>query len=580
MLLGMVWGTPVRNWLGRYVESTVVDLGFLGLLLLIYEGIFLQENLVNVTDHRIGGLTTSLKSLKANFRLSLLVALTGVCLPIGMSFILMVLTGATPLQAIAAGASLCSTSLGTTFTVMEASGLTATRMGVVLSSAAMIDDVIGKESISLVLAPGLTNRSALVMVQVITNLGSSASFNAMAVIRPIFVSLGFALAVPMFCHFVVLPLTKRLTDRKMMPSDSMLSKLLGSQESAFVVHTAILVGMITGANYAGTSSLFAAYLSGAAITWWDSEVPHGSPCFAEERTPKPKAVPREDVNTNPNFRFSPESLDDRIMTAPPVKINADQNIKQTTSCQSVAAMPQDNVRIHGDRHSQTSGVIIFEKYYQQTLHRILKPFFFASIGFSVPITRMFAGSVVWRGLIYTALMILGKLLCGLWLVRLNVPGLLSPFTRARKLHSEKTNPTALPPSRIVDTKIDRPEAGLKNKSKTQQANTSVKLDRSSKHPHRTPEAANPVSIYPGGIVGCAMVARGEIGFLISSLAEMNGIFGEEANGHVFLIVTWAILLCTILGLIGVGFMVRRLKRLSEGKGSGSGRDVLGAWGLA
>lgn len=69
-----------------------------------------------------------------------------------MSFILMVFTGATPLQALVAGASLCSTSLGTTFTVMQASGLTATRMGVVLSSAAMIDDVIGKKSISLVLA--------------------------------------------------------------------------------------------------------------------------------------------------------------------------------------------------------------------------------------------------------------------------------------------------------------------------------------------------------------------------------------------------------------------------------------------
>lgn len=57
---------------------------------------------------------------------------------------LVVLANATPLQAFAAGAALCSTSLGTTFTVMQTSGLSATRMGVVLTSAAMMDDVVGR----------------------------------------------------------------------------------------------------------------------------------------------------------------------------------------------------------------------------------------------------------------------------------------------------------------------------------------------------------------------------------------------------------------------------------------------------
>lgn len=74
-----------------------------------------------------------------------------------------------------------------------------------------------------------------------------------------------------------------------------------------------------------------------------------------------------------------------------------------------------------------------------------------------------------------------------------------------------------------------------------------------------------------------MVARGEIGFLVSSLAEKNGIFGEEANGQLFLTVTWAILLCTVIGPTCVGTMIRRLKRLSEGKSSGGERDVLGVW---
>ena len=90
-----------------------------------------------------GGLLTSFKALKANLLLSAGVALTGIALPIALSFCLLPLTGATLLEAFAAGAALCSTSLGTTFTVLSTSGLVATRLGVVLSSAAMMDDVVG-----------------------------------------------------------------------------------------------------------------------------------------------------------------------------------------------------------------------------------------------------------------------------------------------------------------------------------------------------------------------------------------------------------------------------------------------------
>ena len=414
------------------------------------------------------------------------------------------------------------------------------------------------------------------MVQVITNLGGSASFNAMAVIRPIFVSLAFALAVPIFCHFAVVPLTRRLADQKMMPRNSMLLRLLGTQQWVFVIHTAILVGMITGASYAGTSSLFAAYLSGAAISWWDTEVPHSSSCVTEEKPPKSNAVSGGGINSNPKS----QNPDDQIMAAPSVTLNKDQNVKQSASGQVASSSSKDGVRLHGDRRRMTNGVDIFDKYYRQVLDRILKPFFFASIGFSVPITRMFAGSVVWRGLIYTAIMVLAKIFCGLWLMQLKIPGLPSPFSKGKKSHPKKNNTPELPPSSTVDSEIDRPETELKAKSATQQANISAKLGRSSKHSHQTSKAAKPVSIYPGAIVGCAMVARGEIGFLISSLAEMNGIFGEAANGQLFLTVTWAIILCTIVGPCFVGILVRRLKLLSERKERGGGRNVLGVWGLA
>lgn len=71
-----------------------------------------------------------------------------------LSFVLGRLIDATYIQCFAAGAALCSTSLGTTLTVLGTSGLIKSRLGVVLSSAAIMDDVVG-----------------LVMVQVISNLG-------------------------------------------------------------------------------------------------------------------------------------------------------------------------------------------------------------------------------------------------------------------------------------------------------------------------------------------------------------------------------------------------------------------------
>jgi len=90
-----------------------------------------------------------------------------------------------------------------------------------------------------------------------------------------------------------------------------------------------------------------------------------------------------------------------------------------------------------------------------------------------------------------------------------------------------------------------------------------------------------------------MVARGEIGFLISSLANSQGLFSANVSGQspaqdesdpIFLIVTWAIVLCTIVGPLTVGFLVRRLKTLEERAEAGTSpegakRNVLGSWGV-
>lgn len=91
----------------------------------------------------------------------------------------------------------------------------------------------------------------------------------------------------------------------------------------------------------------------------------------------------------------------------------------------------------------------------------------------------------------------------------------------------------------------------------------------------------PKSLYPAAILGSAMVARGEIGFLISSVAEANGVFGEGENTEEYLVVTWAILLCTLIGPITVGLLVKRVKRLqqTERRTSVGQEDPLGIWGV-
>ena len=259
----------------------------------------------------LGGLATSFKALRANLGRSTGVAATGIALPIGLSFLLQSLLGASPLQAFASGAALCSTSLGTTFTILGTSGLSSTRLGVVLTSAAMMDDVVG-----------------LIMVQVISNLGGG-EFNAITVVRSILVSIAFAILVPVVCRILIKPATLKLNELREANPDSSLDTWLSAKKTAFIIHTLLLLILVTGGTFAGTSSLLAAYIGGATISWWDSEVPHPS-------------VYR---HTTPSTKDSAETF----------------------------AKPQIS----------TAGTDVYNHYYKATVENILKPFFFVRFPFIV-----------------------------------------------------------------------------------------------------------------------------------------------------------------------------------------------------
>jgi Kef-type K+ transport system membrane component KefB len=137
---------------------------------------------------------------------------------------------------------------------------------------------------------------------------------------------------------------------------------------------------------------------------------------------------------------------------------------------------------------------------------------------------MFEGSIVWKGIVYAIIMIIAK-------------GLVSTVIYAEYFFRTWRGPRKSAPQRTTPQEQE---------------------NRNAKIPHM--EAL---------LVGFAMIARGEIGFLIASLSQSSGTLSlrssdgssSESSGEaVFLVIVWAVVICTIFGPVAVGVLVRRLKR--------------------
>ncbi len=248
---------------------------------------------------------------------------------------------ATPIQSFAAGAALCSTSLGTTFTVLSTSGLASTRLGSVLATAAMMDDVVG-----------------LVMVQVVSSLGSrEEKLSAATTVRPVLVSAAFAVALPLACRYVLRPAMAYLA--RLHIGNSTVKSLLPLQrrQLTFVIHTCLLLALVVGASFAGTSVFLAAYLAGIVVAWWDTE-------YAE---------PGPTVTNN----------------APTREITGAEATTRTTTSQEpepggrVDKAPESNPELGkvGCDEAGSTGLAVYECYYSQAVERVLKPFFFVGYPF-------------------------------------------------------------------------------------------------------------------------------------------------------------------------------------------------------
>ncbi|EEQ27571.1 conserved hypothetical protein [Microsporum canis CBS 113480] len=447
----ITWGTPGAKWLDMSSQDTIVQLGYLGVFL--YSIIFISSQLQRRIGHRLSVPEGEYRPV-------------GGCgsyrgmFPHGYCFVLQPLAEATPLQAFAAGAALCSTSLGTTFTILNTSGLLSTRLGTVL---------------------------------IISNLGkANVSFNPVSVIRPLAVSFGLTITVPLVCRFIVKPLTLMFNKIRQSNTDGYVNRPSRMTYTPFILHTFIFFGLVTSATIAGTSNLFAAYLAGASISWWDSEVSH------PEVSTKNKSSTF--LNYNPKIALlwcNPDSF--------------------TSSC---------HVSL------KNGGLDIYHKYYAPVTAYILKPLFFVCF----PINDMFHSETVWKGIVFSILMLLGKVITGIWLMRLNISWP-KPYI-PKSIRSVMAGPVMCFKRTSKEQKCKRAPMDEVGQGRRPISNNSASESSNPNYPSSTPSRIKkPLSLYPAAMLGTAIVSCGEIGFLIVSLAETNDLF--SSHGELYLIVTWA-----------------------------------------
>ncbi|KAF9463242.1 Cation/H+ exchanger [Collybia nuda] len=422
LALGVIFGPEASNLLPDYIQHTFILLGYIGLLLLVFEA----------------GLSTDISLLYHNIFLSLVVALTGVGLPIALSLLLLAHGyGYSLLQAFGAGAALCSTSLGTTLALLRP-GLRQTKTGAVLLSAALLDDIIG-----------------LVFAAIIPNLPyeGSSSPNSIAwytVARPILVSLAFAFGTPALAYIL---------SRLLWKSPPLCRARFFTKQMQLLLIVSVTSGFVAGAQYAGTSELFGAYLAGTSLS----------------------------------YIFS-------VPTLPTLRV--------TTSQSQVPCL-----------HDMKDTFAVF---IQPLLHHIFSPIFFASIGMAIPIRSLVfvdgSRRVIWRGIVYSFLMILAKTTVGAWMLvhKVSHPRLGWCYWSKKSMRSHKSN-------------------------KKESGNAKTELTH-------TQSAA---------LVGLAMVARGEIALIVAQLARPLLVVGTfENNTEAYAVVIWAILITTVSGALGVGLLLR------------------------
>ncbi|KAB8259391.1 Sodium/hydrogen exchanger family-domain-containing protein [Aspergillus pseudonomiae] len=340
------------------------------------------------------------------------------------------------------GAALSATSLGTTFAVISSASKTVdlaqTRVGSVLVSAAVIDDVVG-----------------LVLSSIISDLGKLSNSDAnlgWIIGRPIVASVAMAILTPVVTKFLFAPIFRKYIEFHFARYDHI---------SNIILMTLVLCAFISIAAYTGTSVLFGAFLAGTFLSYLPSKRPDG----------------------------------------PFVVMSREE----------------------GEQNEDKSPTFVhtFEAYLLGVQTYLMEPLFFASIGFAIPFVQLWTGKRIWRGILYTLLMVVAKFVVGIWIpIWKYLPG-----TKSKTGKASKESPAA------PDVPVESPKDNA--------------------------------TMLSALLLGSAMVARGEIGLLIIEIGYNSTEYVSEEG---FITGVWAILLNTIIGPVTVGLLVKFYgARIGEGE---------------
>ena len=325
-------------------------------------------------------MSSSIPNLKALLPYAAAIALTGLLAPIALSFILMPLASSPPLHAFAAGSALSSTSLGTVLAVLQPAtigfDLRKTRFGTALLSAAVMDDIV-----------------AFILVKVLSILGSaedtSGSSLGGSIGRTIGVTIGLGLGIFALCRWVFKPAM-----RKLYRSRRFLTSSWGGERALLVLMALLFIAMVAAAGYGGTSPLYGAYIAGLAVAYLSDIV-------------------EADLEYDQSSLELRERLDGRFS-----RLLRSSTFPQARSTPSLASRPS----VKSDEHPRPSLIGAFEHYIGPVLTYLLLPLFFGSIGYSIPFVPLWRGRIIWRGIVYAVLMLIGKAFCGSWMLLRGLAG--------------------------------------------------------------------------------------------------------------------------------------------------------------
>ena len=160
---GVILGGSVLGILDPH-DETIHAMSELGVIVLLFKT----------------GLHTEVSSLVKAGASSLAVAVAGVVLPFVSGYFGTIGLGATPAQALVAGAALCATSIGISARVLSDLGQLDSPEGQIVLGGAVIDDVIGLIILAVVM--GLTSGQSVGALDVARIAGVAIGFVAVAVI--------------------------------------------------------------------------------------------------------------------------------------------------------------------------------------------------------------------------------------------------------------------------------------------------------------------------------------------------------------------------------------------------------------